>query len=189
MNDDKDLLLKDHSYDGIQELDNPLPNWWMVTFLGTIIFGFLYWIHYEFAGGQTQYEELKQDMAHIEMLKKKAPAVADSEEDLVQLLGSAAVLEEGKAIYLAKCAACHGPELQGSIGPNLVDEFWISGQGRMSDIIMVTRKGVLDKGMPNWDEMLKDSEIKAVAAYIAKQQGTNPPNPKPPQGEKKIVSN
>ncbi|MGE3684326.1 MAG: cbb3-type cytochrome c oxidase N-terminal domain-containing protein [Bdellovibrionales bacterium] len=188
MSEDKDNPINGHDYDGIQELDNPLPNWWLTTFLITIMFSFFYWIHYEFSGGVNQWQELKQDMAHIEVLKKKRPATGDSDQDLEKLLASASVVDEGGIVYAAKCASCHGPQLQGLIGPNLTDEFWIHGHGKLSEIVGVIRKGVLDKGMPPWDGQLKDNEIKAVAVYIAKQKGTNPPNPKAPQGEK-IVSN
>ncbi len=176
--------LKDHAYDGIQEYDNPLPAWWLATFFITIIFSFLYWIHYEFSGGQTQYQELKSDLAHYESLKKSAPAPQESEEDLVKLVASNEVIKEGEGIYTSRCAACHGPQLQGSIGPNLVDDYWIHGTGRFTDIMSVVVKGVLDKGMPNWESLLNPKEIKAVTAFILKHQGSSPPNPKAPQGEK-----
>lgn len=183
---DKNENLLDHEYDGIKELDNPLPSWWLATFLITIIFGFLYWIHYEFGGGQNQWDELKQDMARIESSKKNRPAPTVSDDELDELLASSSILGEGKAIYDSKCAACHGPQLQGLIGPNLTDEFWIHGQGKLSDIVKVIRTGVLDKGMPPWEGQLKDNEIKAVSAFIIRQRDTNPPNPKAPQGEKVV---
>lgn len=188
MNKEDDKLLKDHSYDGIQELDNPLPDWWLFTFLATIIFAFLYYIHYEFSGGQTIAQELKEDLAMIDTQRKQNPVPADSEDELMKLLSSAAIQEEGKVVYAAKCAACHGPQLQGLIGPNLTDDFWIHGTGKLGEIAAVIRKGVLDKGMPPWEGQLKDAEIKAVTVFVSSQRGTSPPNPKAPQGEK-IVRN
>lgn len=187
MSDNDDKLL-DHDYDGIRELDNPLPSWWLATFFITIIFGFHYWIHYEFAGGQSQWDELKQDMKRIESMKNHRPATTVSDDELPSLLASTAILEEGKSVYDGKCAACHGPQLQGLIGPNLTDEFWIHGKGTFSEIVAVVRGGVLDKGMPPWEGQLKDNEIKAVAAFIVQQKDSHPPNPKAPQGEK-IVRN
>jgi cytochrome c oxidase cbb3-type subunit 3 len=188
MSDENDIPLTEHQYDGIQEFDNPLPNWWLWTFLLAIIFSFHYWIHYELGGGPGQNEELKADLAQIETLKKNSPQPSDKEEELALLLNSDQAISEGRAVFSSKCAACHGPQLQGLIGPNLTDEYWIHGQGKLTDIVGVIRKGVLDKGMPPWEGLLKEGEVKAVAAFIKKQSGTNPPNPKSPQGEK-IVGN
>ncbi|HMN69728.1 MAG TPA: cbb3-type cytochrome c oxidase N-terminal domain-containing protein, partial [Bdellovibrionales bacterium] len=177
MSDDQNLI-KDHEYDGIQECDYPLPNWWLFTFLATIMFGYLYFIHYELGGGQSISQELEADLAAVEKIKKAHGPVGDSEDELQQLLGSGAALEEGKSVFAGKCAACHGPELQGSIGPNLTDEFWIHGQGKLVDVALVIRKGALDKGMPPWDGQLKDSEIKAVTVFIVSQIGSKPANTK-----------
>lgn len=185
---DDDKLIKDHNYDGIQELDNPLPNWWLTTFLATIIFSFIYWIHYEFGGGQTQNQELAEDLARIESIRANAPVPEDTEEDLQALLAKNDVLEAGKSAYVGKCAACHGPELQGLIGPNLTDEYWLHGKGRALDIMAVIRNGVLEKGMPPWDGQMSHDEIKAVTAFIVSKAGSNPPNPKPPQGEKSVAN-
>ena len=156
------------------------------TFFVTIIFSFIYWIHYEFGGGQTQRAELAADLARIEAIKAAAPATEDSDDVYARLLADAAVGESGGAVFAGKCAACHGNELQGLIGPNLTDEFWIHGKGTPKDIAAVVRKGVLDKGMPPWEGQLKDDEIRAVTVFIASRAGTKPPNPKPPQGEKVV---
>lgn len=178
------LLIEGHDYDGIQELDHPLPAWWLMTFLGTIIFGAIYWIHYESGTAMTQRAELKADLAIIEKLKVNQPQTSDSEDELKLLLASGGALQEGKATYVAKCASCHGNELQGLIGPNLTDEYWIHGKGSLSDIAGVIRKGVLEKGMPAWDQILKSSEVKGLVVYIASNKGSKPSNPKAPQGEK-----
>lgn len=179
--------LKDHAYDGIQEYDNPLPAWWLATFFITIIFGFLYWIHYEFSGGVGQYDELKMDLAQYESLKQKNnPPTTESEEDLMKLVAVAETLKEGGSIYTSRCAACHGPELGGLIGPNLVDDYWIHGQGKFLDISSVVAKGVLEKGMPNWDGQLSGKEINAVTAFVLSKKGSNPANAKPPQGAKVV---
>ena len=89
----------------------------------------------------------------------------------------------GAALF-EKCAACHGPQLQGLIGPNLTDEYWIHGKGTLSDIAGVIRTGAVEKGMPSWDGQLQNEEIRALAVFVASQIGSNPANPKPPQGEK-----
>ncbi len=186
MADNKDdKYLMDHNYDGIQEYDNPLPAWWLITFFGTIIFGFHYWIHYEFGGGQTLADELKGDLAIVKSLNPSTDN-PDKEETLAALVSSDTAKTLGKEVYGAKCAVCHGPELQGLIGPNLVDEYWIQGKGKLVDIAVVVRKGVLDKGMPNWDNQLKEEEIQSVTAYIYASRGNKPANPKAPQGEKVV---
>lgn len=184
MSDKDEVPILEHVHDGIQEYDNPLPAWWMWSFLLTIIFGFHYWIHYEFGGGMNQKQELAADMSQIESLRKSSPAAADSEDDLQKLAGDAPTLAHGKTVFGEKCAACHGAELQGVIGPNLTDEFWIHGKGTLSDIAGVVRQGVLDKGMPAWEGLLKPDELKAVVVFIASKKGSNPANPKGPQGDK-----
>jgi cytochrome c oxidase cbb3-type subunit 3 len=183
-----DAPVMDHDYDGIQEFDNPLPMWWLTTFFVTIIFGFVYWIHYSFGGGPSLADELKTELSVVEAAKKKNPAPLESEQMLVALLTDKAALEKGQVVYSEKCLACHGPQLQGLIGPNLTDDFWIHGKGKAVDIALVVRKGVLEKGMPPWEGQLTDEQIRAVTAYVASQRGTNPPKAKAPQGER-VVSN
>ncbi len=185
MNDqnNNDIEIKGHSYDGITEFDNPLPMWWLWTFFITIIFAFLYYIHYEFAGGQTIQQELQVAMAEIEKAKGSAPQVMETEENLAAEMKGDAVIALGAATFSGKCAACHGPQLQGMIGPNLVDKYWIHGKGTRMDIVKVIREGVADKGMPPWGTLLKKDELYAVTAYILSKKGSTPANPKAPQGE------
>ncbi len=175
--------LTGHNYDGIEEFDNPLPSWWLVTFLVTIQFGFLYWIHYEFGRAPTQLQELRQDLAQIKSQQNERPVPVDKNEELFALAKDSSALSQGRAVYAAKCAVCHGPELQGLVGPNLVDDYWLHGN-RPSEIALVIRKGVLDKGMPSWSEMLSNDDIRNVVAFVISAQGSQPNNPKPPQGNK-----
>lgn len=184
MSDTNDTPIANHEYDGIHELDNPLPMWWLVTFFGTIIFGFLYWIHFEFSDGKTLKQELEHDLAAVEKLRVSAPQANETEQLYAGFLSDPAMLELGASVYTGKCAACHGPELQGLIGPNLVDPYWVHGKGHANEIAEVVRKGVLDKGMPNWDAQLSQKEIQAVVTFVVSRYGSNPPNPKEPQGEK-----
>lgn len=182
MNDDKPI--QGHEYDGIQEYDNPLPMWWLATFFGTIIFGFLYWIHYTTGAGPTLKQELGDDMAQVQQLQAKNAPKNESDEDLQKLAAAGGADAKGKEVFDAKCAVCHGMKLEGTIGPNLTDEYWIHGQGSLADIAKVVRVGVLDKGMPAWDTQLKPDEIQAVTVYVANAKGANPPNAKAPQGNK-----
>lgn len=186
MSDDTEQFASDSAYDGIKEYDNPLPLWWLITFFGTIIFGFHYWIHYEFGGGTTQKADLKAEMAQIQALRPSSEGPKDDEKELTKLSSNPAMIAKGKSIYDSKCSACHGVELQGQIGPNLTDEYWIHGRGGLVEIASVVRGGVLDKGMPNWESQLNDEEIRAVTVFVASRKGSNPPNAKPPQGEKVV---
>ena len=110
--DENKSKLTDHEYDGIQEYDNALPTWWLATFIGTVIFGSLYWLHYEVGGGPTLQDELKVEM---KQLQASAPSstphhnhsAMDSEEELVKLLKSNEVVSAGKILFQAKCAKLH----------------------------------------------------------------------------------
>jgi len=181
MSHDDDKLIQGHEYDGIHELDNPLPGWWLVTFYGTIIFAFLYYIHYTFTDAPTLSKELEISMTSIKAAKATASSVSISEDELSKQF-TPEVLAQGKALYAAKCAACHAPAGGGLIGPNLTDSFWIHGKGQRADLYKIITEGVVDKGMPAWGEMLKSDELIAVVGYTHSLKGTNTPGGKPPQG-------
>lgn len=182
MSDKNEVKVLDHNYDGIQEYDHPLPMWWLVTFFATIIFGFHYWIHYEFGSAPTQLQELKADMDAVSSMRAQSPGGGETSEELNQLLASPDTLASGKQIYDSRCAVCHGPELQGSIGPNLVDNFWIHGKGQLTDIAQSVRKGYPEKGMPAWEAQISNDEVRQVTAFLGSRIGSTPPNPKAPQG-------
>jgi cytochrome c oxidase cbb3-type subunit 3 len=172
--------LTDHDYDGIQEYDNPLPMWWLATFLGAVIFGYIYWLHYLSGSGPTLLEEFHADMAAVQQLQAKQKMLRPADS----LPAAGADESLGRSVFQSKCAVCHGPELQGSIGPNLTDDYWLYGQGALPDISRVVREGVPDKGMPAWESLLNANELNSVSAFVASASGTHPPNPKPPQGNK-----
>lgn len=182
----KNEPLLNHEYDGIRELDYPLPAWWLATFLITIIFSAIYWIHYELSeAGPTSTEELATAMSQIRAIQQKAEQNAPSitEEALAALMQDSKALETGKSEYVAKCAACHGNEGGGLIGPNLADNHWKNGDGTLVGIHKILIVGVTEKGMPAWKGLIPDDTLKAVAAYVGTLKGTNPPNAKAPEGE------
>lgn len=183
---DKDQLIKDHDYDGIQELNNPLPRWWLMTFYITIVFAVVYYSYYTFFGGPTSDEVLAQKMSVIESEQKLAEdsAPVKSNEYFLALLEDPEILEVGKNEYTLKCLACHGDKGQGLIGPNFTDDYWIHGDGSVAAILEVANNGVLDKGMPPWKGVIDEEALEAVSVYIYSLYGTNPPGAKPPQGEK-----
>ena len=182
MTQEKDKLL-DHDYDGIQEYDNPLPNWWLWLFYGTIIFSVIYFPYYHFFGGKLQEQEYAEEMAEAAVLKAAKEVVTAKEAAIADKAGPATIdIGEGNAIYVTNCVACHGALGEGGIGPNLTDNHWIHGN-TVEELEQVTLNGVPDKGMISWKAILGPGKIKNVIAYIQTLKGTNPPNSKAPQGQ------
>ncbi|MEO7975620.1 cbb3-type cytochrome c oxidase N-terminal domain-containing protein [Flavobacterium sp.] len=178
-------LLMDHDYDGIKELDNNLPPWWLYLFYISIIFGVIYFLRYEVFGADNQEMELKIEMAQakneVEEYLKTAPDLMD--EKTVVLLTEAPDLDAGKEIFTTNCAACHRADAGGQIGPNLTDNHWILGGGIKNLFHTITNGGRDGKGMISWKGTLKPKEIQKVASYILSLQGSNPKDPKAPDGE------
>jgi cytochrome c oxidase cbb3-type subunit 3 len=179
-------LLMDHDYDGIKELDNNLPPWWVYLFYICIVFGVIYFARYEIFGGDNQEMELKIEMAQakidVEEYLKTAPDLMD--EKTVVLLTDAPSLSEGKEIFTTNCAACHRADAGGQIGPNLTDDHWILGGGIKNVFHTITNGGRDGKGMISWkNNGLKPKEIQKVASYILSLRGSNPKDPKAPDGE------
>ncbi|PAW94786.1 cytochrome C [Mucilaginibacter sp. MD40] len=189
MSAEKDLLIP-HDYDGIQELDNPTPAWFMWLFYVTIAFAVGYLLIYHVFGvGQLQYAEYKTEMAQAEIEKKiylsKAANLVD--ENTVKLTTDQAALAQGKTVFKASCAPCHGENAQGMVGPNLTDEYWLHG-GKINEVFKTIKYGVQAKGMPTWEKQLSPKQIADVANYVLSLQGSHPAGAKEPQGEKEAAS-
>lgn len=175
--------LLDHSYDGIQEYDNPLPRWWVWIFYATIVFAVVY--AFDFTGnvkGPGRMAEYEAQLADAARRWPKASGPADATA-LSALATSPAALANGKTVFETTCSSCHRPDGGGLIGPNLTDEYWLHGE-TLVDVHRSIAEGVPEKGMPAWGKMLKPEQVDAVAVYVASLAGTNPPNPKEPQGQK-----
>ncbi len=182
-----DVML-DHNYDGIRELDNVLPPWWVYLFYGTIIFAGIYLFRYEVLGSDNQAQEFDKEVAEakiaVDEYNKTAPDMMN--RDKVTLLTDASSLAAGKTIFLANCVACHRPDAGGNIGPNLTDEFWINNGGGIKNVFTTITEGGRDgKGMKSWKTDLKPSDIQRVASYVLSLQGSKPVNPKPTEPEAK----
>lgn len=177
---EKDRLLK-HSYDGIQEYDNPMPRWWVLSFWATIIFAVLYAVNsFGIGTGKGRIAEYEQDMSAFRAAHP-APATATSADKLLALSKDAHEVAEGKKVFVKNCVACHGPDGAGVIGPNLTDNAWIHG-GKIDEISAMITNGVLAKGMPQWGKILKPEEIDEVTTYVWSLNGTTPANPKAAEG-------
>ncbi len=184
---EKDIML-DHNYDGIQELDNNLPPWWLYGFYGSIVISVLYMGYYHvFDYGQSSAEEYETEMALAEeqIQEHLSQQVAVVDENSVVLLSDQASMESGKLLFGANCVACHlesGGSMPGGVGPNLTDQYWLHG-GSLSDVFKTIKYGVPEKGMISWQGQLRPRQMQEVSSYILSLQGTNPPNAKEPQGE------
>ena len=180
MNDRNEPLLLDHEADGIRELDNKLPRWWVWLFYGTIGFAAFYLIYYHVLGGPLMADEYRKEMKAGEAIK--SAAMNTFEQNLATLAPSKdpQVLSNGKATFLKLCAPCHRADGGGLVGPNLTDDYWIHGSNFVDNVNTIWN-GVPQKGMVTWKGTLKPSEVLAVASYIYTLRGTRPPNPKPPE--------
>jgi cytochrome c oxidase cbb3-type subunit III len=174
-----------HEYDGIRELDNRLPPWWLYGFYITIIFAVVYlWRYHVSETAPLSGEEYAIAMRYAEeqktaYLKKSANNV---DENTVTLLKDAEALTGGKKSYDQFCSPCHGSSGEGSVGPNLTDNYWLHG-GTLSDVFKSVKYGWPEKGMRSWKDDLSPSQIAQVTSYIKSLQGTNPANAKEKQGE------
>lgn len=179
---EKDIMF-DHAYDGIRELDNKIPPWFNYLFYGTVIFAAFYLLSYHvLSSGDVQATEYNEEikMAEIERLQlMKSGALLD--ESTLTALTDAAALSSGKEIFVKNCAVCHTEKGGGLVGPNLTDDYWIHGGG-IKNIFATVKNGVPEKGMISWKTQLNPKQIQEVASFVLSLRGTNPPNPKAPEG-------
>lgn len=178
-------IILDHNYDGIKELDNNLPPWWIYSFYISIIFASIYLLRFHVFDGYSQIDELETEIADariaIEQYKKTAKNLVDI--NTVTQLTDAGDLSAGKTIFETNCVACHMPDGGGGIGPNLTDEYWILGGDIKSIFKTISEGGRSGKGMISWKAQLKPLEMAQVASYVLTFQGTTPANPKAPEGD------
>lgn len=183
---DEVSLLLHHNYDGIQELDHPLPRWWLQIFYATIVFSALYVGYYMVGPGLNLRQELDIALKELDLKRPKDVPIVMDEKALDPASNEKPVdhLKLGGAVFTTRCSPCHGPQGGGGIGPNLTDDFWLHGKGTANDIAKIVQVGVTEKGMPAWSAVLENSEIKDVVLYVKSLHGTNPPGAKSPQGTK-----
>lgn len=178
-------LVLDHDYDGIKELDNHLPPWWRWLFYVTIAFAGVYLLVYHvFNTLPLSIGEYDNEVAYAneQILKMKAanpgPAI---DEATVEVTADAKALADGKSTFLNTCSTCHRRDGGGDIGPNLTDEYWKHG-GTVKNIFKVVKEGVSGTNMVAWGGVMSPEAIRNVASYVLTLQGSNPVNPKKPEG-------
>ncbi len=186
-NKEADGKVLDHNYDGIQELDNALPKWWLYTFYACIVFAGVYWYYYEIGSGLSSSKRLEVLMSDVtanqnKFAKQEAAQNKDNPIDLNSFVGNAEAIVSGNTIFTAKCAACHGQQGEGGIGPNLMDNFWLHGDGKIASVVNTITVGVPEKGMLAWGALMKAEEIAQTAAYIVSLKGSDPAKAKAPEG-------
>ncbi len=182
----KDVVL-DHEVDGIREYDNPMPGWLMAIWWGSLIFAAAYLAFFALAfapstlDAQYRAEEVAS-RARLQAYYDANPMVPPSTQELLAGAASPEILAVGSERYAKTCASCHGDAAQGLIGPNLTDAYWLHG-GRVTQIFSTVAKGVPAKGMPPWGRAIAPEELLALVSYVRSLQGSNPADPKQPEGE------
>ena len=179
-----------HEMDGIREYDNPMPGWLMAIWWGSLIFAVAYLVFYALSFGEgtmeAQYRrETQNAIAAVDAFFAANPLVPPSPADLLAGAADPAVVEKGRARFVRTCAPCHGERAQGLIGPNLTDDRWIHG-GAVEQIFQTIAKGWPPKGMPPWGRVLTTDELSALVSYVRSIQGSNPPNARPPEGDRVV---
>ncbi len=180
-----DERLRSHAFDGIQEFDNRLPNWWLWSFYGACIFSVFYWMHYHVLGtGPLPQQEYRLQMEAAERrLAAQMEGVEITDELLEKLAAEPTVVEKGRAVFIGMCVTCHLESGGGSVGPNLTDEYWLHG-GAPTDLYRTVTEGVIDKGMVAWLPQLGPTRCQQVVAYLLTLRNTNVAGGKEPQGER-----
>lgn len=182
LSEEKSILL-DHSYDGIQELDNDLPPWWKYGFYLSIVWAVFYMFYYHVgATDKGQIDEYTREVAEgeAEVAAFKSTQKLNVDENTVTLLHDAVELEKGATLYAKNCTPCHGVDAGGSIGPNLTDKYWLYG-GSINNVFKTIKYGA-NNGMKAWEEF-SPIEMQQVSSYVLSLQGSKPATPKDPQGD------
>ena len=172
-----------HAYDGIEELDNPLPRWWVFMFWGTIVFGFGYlsayglgnydgWLTVTVDDKEVTWTSTNQWKAEVQAFDKEiAPLYAEYRAtDIAELAKNEDALQTGQRLFKSNCSVCHGTAAKGAQGfPNLTDNDWLYG-GKPENIkqtIMYGRQGA----MPAWGPVLGDEGVAEMAQYVRSLSG------------------
>ncbi|MES2374258.1 MAG: cbb3-type cytochrome c oxidase N-terminal domain-containing protein [Bacteroidota bacterium] len=174
-----------HDYDGIRELDNRLPPWWLYGFYACIVFAVIYLWRYEVS--HTAPSSLEEyNMAMQKGAEEKEAYLLKSasnvDENTVKLLVNESDLASGKTIFTSTCAACHAADGGGLVGPNLTDDYWLHGGG-VKEIFKTIKYGWQEKGMKSWKDDYTPVQIAQLTSYIKSLRGKKPAQPKEAQGE------
>ena len=170
--EDSGPKLRPHTYDGIQEFDQRLPNWWLNTLYGAIAFSIVFWFAHMIAKIMpTDGDQVDAEMAKIAAVKMASSIDVTNDEVFWEMSKNPVFTTAGKATFDSLCVACHLASLKGkgenpaAVGPNLVDTAWIHG-GTPKELYATVSQGVLIKGMPAWEPVLGQKKTAEVVAYV-----------------------
>lgn len=181
---EEESILLNHDYDGIMELDNNLPPWWKWGFYVSIAAGIIYLMNYhvlKISPLQAEAYEIDIYESNLEVEEYLKAQALNVDEYSVVPLTEAGDINSGKALFNQYCIACHLETGAGIVGPNLTDDYWIHGD-QIKDIFKTIKYGA-ENGMKSWKDELNPVQMQQVSSYIMTLRGTNPPNPKEPQGD------
>ncbi len=157
----------EHEFDGIQEFDNRLPNWWMWLMWSSMVFALFYWIFFHTLGvGELPRERFARDMQVAQEAQlERALAAGIDNEFFVMMSQNETNVVEGREIFVKHCVQCHLDDGRGSVGTNLTDSYWVHGCEPMQ-MLKTINDGVAAKGMPAWQNQLGPTRVHNVLAYI-----------------------
>ena len=175
--------VREHTYDGIQEYDNQLPNWWLFILYASIVFSVGYWlVFHTFGVADLPVARYEQEMTAAREAQVARMAEMELTDETLEMMATVpSRVEQGREIFQTYCTVCHLEQGQGLVGPNLTDKYWIHG-GEPLDIYDTVMNGVLDKGMAAWGNQLGPSRVQSVTAYVLTLRGTEVPG-KAPEGD------
>ena len=183
--DDEKHILIDHSYDGIQELNNPLPSWWSFIFYGAIVYSFGYYVYYEFMSGPTLKDEFNQEYSKVLVVQNEFKKLNTAfKPEQYEIAATKEGVKKGAEVFVNNCLPCHAENGRGDIGPNLTDEYWLVAKGTPETIYNIVYNGSEENGMPPWTDVLSPEEIYQAVAYVSSLKNTHQKGGKEPQGEK-----
>ena len=168
--DDDQPVIMPHAYDGIQEYDQSLPNWWLFTLFGSIAFAFVYWLA-NFTTGTVADDRAALDAELAALEARQLAAVKDLDEaTLWKMSRNPSTVAEGQAVYASLCFSCHGPTMAGinGVGFRLNDDLWVHGNTGMA-VFRNINEGVVFDGKPTGmaaQKALGTGRVAAVTAYL-----------------------
>jgi cytochrome c oxidase cbb3-type subunit 3 len=169
---DREPHLRPHVFDGIQEFDQRLPNWWLNTLYGAIIFWVAYWFVYMIAGlVPSDGTRVDAAMTRIAAAKMASSIDVTNDDKFWEMSANPVFVDAGRQTFNTNCVACHLPSLRGksenpaAVGPDLTDQAWLHG-GTPKEIYHTVSQGVLAKGMPTWEPLLGQKKVAEVVAYV-----------------------
>ncbi len=180
----KRVVMFDHDFDGIQELDNKIPPWFTTLFAATIIFGAAYLLDYHvFHSSKLSQEEYADEVAAADVQRRIALAAEGTiDESALVALKDAGALAAGHELFTKNCVSCHAADGGGGVGPNLTDDYWIHGGG-IKNVFSTIKNGVPEKGMISWKLVFTPKQIQQIASFVLSLHGSHPAAPKAPQGD------